>query len=66
MDKVQKHNSFNLRVGLPSGLFTSGFPTKISYGFLTSLMCTTCPAHLVLLNFMTLVVYGEAHHYADP
>jgi hypothetical protein len=33
----------HLRLGLPSGLFPSGFPTKNLYALLLSLIRTTCP-----------------------
>jgi hypothetical protein len=45
--------SIHLRLGLPSGLFTSGFPTDILYTFLVSPIRATCPAHLILVDFIT-------------
>jgi hypothetical protein len=41
--------SSHLRLGLSSGLFLSGFHTKILYTFLPSPMRATCPAHLIQL-----------------
>ena len=49
----------NLRLGLPSGLFPSGFPTKILYTTLLSPTHATCPAHLILLDLITQRVLGE-------
>jgi hypothetical protein len=42
--------SSELRLGLPSGLFPSGFPTKTLYTFLSSPMRATFPAHLIRLD----------------
>jgi hypothetical protein len=36
-----------------------GFPTKILYVVLISLMHSTCPAHLILPDLMTLIIFDE-------
>ena len=50
-----------LRLCLPSGLFPSGFPTKTLYTTLSSPIHTTCPAHLILLDFITCTIFGEEY-----
>ena len=53
--------SIHLRLGLPSGLFPSGFPTKIIYTPLSSFIRATCPTHLILLDFITRTILGEEY-----
>ena len=53
--------SFHLCLGLPSGLFPSGFPTKSHFTPLLSPIHATCPAHLILLKFITQTVLGEEY-----
>jgi hypothetical protein len=44
-----------------SGLFSSGFLTKILYAFLISPMHVTCPGHPILLVMITLIIFGKEH-----
>jgi hypothetical protein len=53
--------SSHLRLGLPSGLFLSGFPTNNLYTFLFSPIRTTYPAHLILLDFIIQIILGEEY-----
>jgi hypothetical protein len=47
----------------PSGLFRSGFPIKILYAFLFAPIRATCPAHLVLLDLIILIMFGVEHKF---
>jgi hypothetical protein len=51
--------SYHLQLGLPSGLFPSGFSTKILYPFIISPISAKYPAHLILLDLITLIIFSE-------
>ena len=53
--------STHLCLGLPSGLFPSDFPAKTLYTPLSSPIHATCPAHLILLDFITRTILGEEY-----
>ena len=53
--------SSHLCLGLANGLFPSGFPTKTLCTPLPSSIHATCPAHLILLDFITRTILGEEY-----
>ena len=53
--------SSHLHLGLPSGLLSSGFPTRTLCTPLPSPTRTTCPAHHILLDFTTRTILGKEY-----
>jgi len=48
----------HLRLGLQSGFYPSGVPTKTLYEFIFTI-CATCPANLILLDLITRIFCDE-------
>ena len=53
--------SSHLRLGLSSGVFPSGIPTKTLYTPLLSPIRATCLTHLILLDLIILTISGEEY-----
>jgi hypothetical protein len=53
--------STHLCLGLLNGLFLSHSPTSIIYAFPFSPIHTTCHAHLILLDLVILIMFGEEY-----
>ena len=59
--KVHSNIVFPSTLGLPKGLFPVGLPVKILKDLLPSPILATCPAHLNLLDLITLTILGERY-----
>jgi hypothetical protein len=55
--------STHLRLGIPICLITSGSPTNNLYTFLFSPLRATCPAQLILLDFIILIIVAEKYQF---
>ena len=53
--------SSNLCLGLPSNLYSAGFPTKTLYTSLLSPINPICPTHLILLDLITPKILGKEY-----
>jgi hypothetical protein len=53
--------STHLRLRLPSGLFPSGLPTNNLYALLFSPIRPACPAHLILLDLIIVIMFREEY-----
>src|SRR5215468_2938119 len=59
--KIHLILSSHSRLGLPNGLFPSGFPTNTLCTPLSSPIRATCSAHLILLDLTTYTILGEEY-----
>jgi hypothetical protein len=53
--------SSHLRLYLSSGLFPSGFATKVLYATLFSSIRATYAAHFILLDLITRIIFGDEY-----
>jgi len=53
--------SSHLRIGIPSGLFPSGFLTKTLYTPLISPVSATCPNHHIIPDLITRIEFSEEY-----
>jgi hypothetical protein len=51
----------HLHLGLPGGLFSSGFSTKTLYTLVVFPVHATCPTHLILLDLITRTILCEQY-----
>ena len=53
--------SYHLRLGLTRSLLPSGLSTKIVYDSLHFPIRATCPIHLILLDLISRILFGEEY-----
>jgi hypothetical protein len=60
VSKIHSNIILPLRLGLPSGLLPSGFPTEVLCKFLIYLMRATCLTYLIYLDLIN-PIFSEAY-----
>jgi hypothetical protein len=63
---IVSQESTHLYLGLPSGIFPFGFSTNNLHAFIFSSISDTCPAYLILLHLIILVIFGQEYSYEVP
>jgi hypothetical protein len=58
--------STHLRLDLPSCLYPSSFSTNILHAFSSPPIRATCTAHIILLDLIILIMFGEEYNYVAP
>jgi hypothetical protein len=51
---------------LPSGIFSSDFPSKTFYAFLTSFTCAICFANIIFLDLIILIILAGEYKLRKP
>jgi hypothetical protein len=63
LSKIHSNITHPLHLVLPSGLFPFGFHTNILHEFLFPLIRAICPAHIILLDLIILIIMlGEEYN----
>jgi hypothetical protein len=63
---ISLRSTYHLRLGLPSGLFPSGFPTKILYAFIFSPIVLHATPISSSLTWSFLLYLANSRSYEDP
>ena len=59
--KIHFNSTLPFKRSFPSGVFPSSLPTKTLYAHLLSPLPATCPAHLILLDLIARIIFGEQY-----